>query len=335
MKKRVGLVGYGVAGRILHAPLLTLAGFELVAILTNDHQRRVQAREEFPGAKLCASISELLDCPLDLVVVASRNSVHGEHVRAALTAGIPTVVDKPVAPAYQEVVDLFEVSAQTKVPLTVFYNRLWDSDFLSMKEHARLIEPIFRFESRYERWRPDLAAQSWREQSSEADGGGVLIDLHSHLVASAIALFGPAELVHARVQSLRGGSNDDALLILEHENGVTSVLSASAISGAPGPRIRALGRHGALCIEELDDQEVYLRAGRYEAHPSQLFLHRGEIVKELAGVPGRWPDFYHQISEFLDGKAELPVSADFALAVARILEDAKSLIKQSKPKVER
>ena len=318
----------------MHAPLLTLAGFELAAIVTNDDQRRSQAQEDFPDATICATIDELLEYPLDLVVIASRNNAHTEHVRAALMANIATVVDKPVAPTYQEVCDLFALSKERGVPLTVFYNRLWDSDYLAIKEHASLIAPIFRFESRYERWRPDLAAQSWREQSSEAEGGGVLIDLHSHLVASALALFGPAELAHARVQSLRGGSNDDALLILEHTKGVTSVLSASAISGAPGPRLRVEGRHGALIIENVDNQEIYLRAGRYEAHASPVFLHRGEIVKELSGSAGRWPDFYHQISEFLDGRAELPISADFALAVARILEDAKSFIQESEVKVD-
>ena len=333
MGKRVGLVGYGIAGRILHAPLLARAGFYLVAIVTNDSERRAHAQHDFPEAAVCSTMSELLNRPLDLVVVASNNNVHGEHVRAALSAAIPTVVDKPVAPSYTEVRELFELSAALNVPLTVFYNRLWDSDFLAIKEHSSLIAPIFRFESRYERWRPDLAAQSWREQSSESEGGGVLIDLHSHLVASALALFGPATLVHARVQSLRGGSNDDALLILEHESGVTSVLSASAISGAPGPRLRVQGRNGALTVENVDDQEIYLRAGRYAAQASPIFLHRGEIVKELTGVPGRWPDFYHQLSEFLDGAAQLPISPEFALSVAYILEEAKKYLQKSEAEV--
>lgn len=326
MAKRVGLVGYGLAGRAIHGPLLRIAGFEVVAILTQDELRRSQAMSEFPNTALCSSMSELLDRKLDLVVVASRNSAHAEHVQAGIDAGIPIVVDKPVTPSLHDTQLLFKQSHERDVPLTVFYNRLWDSDFLALVEHRGLIEPIFRFESRYERWRPELAGQSWRENVSESEGGGVLIDLHSHLVASALALFGPAELTHARVQSIRGGSNDDALLVLEHDTGITSLLSASAISGAPGPRLRVQGRHGALIVNNVDSQETALRAGHYEASPSQIFLHRGEIVKELTGVPGRWPSFYHQMAGYLDGVGDLPISPEFALSVAQILEDARRYI---------
>jgi len=326
MGKRVGLIGYGIAGRILHAPLLTLGGFELVTVLTRNEGRRAELAHDFPRAIASDSMDQLLSHDLDLVVVASRNDVHVEHASRALRAGIPVVVDKPVAPRYQEVEALYAVSEEVDVPLTVFYNRLWDSDFLAIKEHRELIDPIFRFESRYERWRPDVTGQSWRENISEDEGGGVLIDLQSHLVASALALFGPAHLAYGKVLSVRGASNDDAMLVLEHDNGVTSVLSTSSIAGAPGPRFRVLGRNGALTIENVDLQEVALRAGKYEAIASRVFLHRGEIIKELTGVPGQWPNFYTQLSEFLDGRAEIPVTKEFALSVARILEDARRYI---------
>jgi len=236
------------------------------------------------------------------------------------------VIDKPVAPTYEEVEELFDYADERSVPLTVFYNRLWDSDFLEIQEHRSLIEPIFRFESRYERWRPDVTGQSWRENVSEDEGGGVLIDLQSHLVASALALFGPAKLVYAKVQSVRGASNDDAQLTLEHKSGTLSVLSASAIVGSPGPRLRVLGRHGALTVENVDLQEVALRKGRYEALPSQIFLHRGEIVKELGGIPGQWSYFYEEVARALHNKSRMPISRQFALDVARILEDARKYI---------
>ena len=327
MALRVGLVGYGVAGRIIHAPLLVRSGFEIAGVVTTNPERVAQAKKDLPEALLCSNLQQLLELDLDLVVVASRNNVHFEHAQAAIDAGVAVVVDKPVAPSFAEVEEIFSYAAKKSIPITVFYNRLWDADQCAIMEYRSLIEPIFRFESRYERWRPDLTAQSWRENLTEKEGGGVLIDLGSHLVAGALSLFGPATLTHARVQSIRGASNDDAQLILEHQSGVLSVLSMSAIAGSPGPRIRLLGRNGALVIENVDLQESALRSTGYDAPKSPVLLLRGDEQEALKPIAGNWPSFYELVQRALIANSEMPISADFALSVARILEDARGYVR--------
>ena len=154
--------------------------------------------------------------------------------------------------------------------------------------NPELIGKPFRFDGRFERFRPDLNAQSWREQLTPQQGGGLLLDLQSHLISTAIDCFGPAQLKYANVNSVRGASDDDVLLVLEHDSGVVSYLAASAISGAPGPRVRLLGDKGAVLIQELDPQEALLRAGEYESgyKAAKTILHQGEKIQEISSIPG-------------------------------------------------
>ena len=236
MTLRVGLAGYGLAGRFFHAPLLKGCGLELVAVLTTNPERIAHVNADYPNAAVVADMKELLAHELDLVIIASVNSVHVEQAIAALHAGVPTVVDKPMGRNLTETLEILKVSDETGVPVTAFYNRLFDSDSLTIKRVIQDNElgQVFRIDSRFERYRPDLAAQSWREQSSAEEGGGLLLDLQSHLVSTALDWFGPAELISASVRSIRGASDDDVVLVLKHENGVDSYLAASAIAGAPG-----------------------------------------------------------------------------------------------------
>lgn len=334
MTLRVGLAGYGLAGRFFHAPLLKGCGFELVAILTTNPDRVAQAHSDFPHAVVVSDMPDLLVQNLDLVIIASVNSVHVEQAIAALQAGIPTVVDKPMGRNLSETIQILNVSDEVGVPVTVFYNRLFDSDSLTIKRvlENNEIGNVFRIDSRFERYRPDLAAQSWREQSSAADGGGLLLDLQSHLVSTALDWFGPAELVSASVRSVRGASDDDVVLVLKHESGVDSYLSASAIVGAPGPRIRMLGDSGALVIDELDPQEALLRAGhvphngKWEVSTkSEAKIIRGEVVSDLQAEDGNYASFYTQVAGAITGKNQWPVSKAEILAVATIIDKAREL----------
>lgn len=334
MTLRVGLAGYGLAGRFFHAPLLKGCGFELAAILTTNPERIAHANSDFPYAVVVSGMSELLAQNLDLVIIASVNSVHVEQAIAALQAGIPTVVDKPMGRNLRETIQILKVSDEVGVPVTAFYNRLFDSDSLTIKRvlENNEIGNVFRIDSRFERFRPDLAAQSWREQSSAADGGGLLLDLQSHLVSTALDWFGPAELVSASVRSVRGASDDDVVLVLKHESGVDSYLSASAIVGAPGPRIRMLGDNGALVIDELDPQEALLRAGHFPhkgewevSTKSEAKIIRGEVVSDLQTEDGNYANFYTQVAGAIAGKNQWPVSKAEILAVATIIDKAREL----------
>jgi predicted dehydrogenase len=334
MSLRVGLAGYGLAGRFFHAPLLKGCGLELGAVLTTNPERIAHVNADYPNAAVVADMKELLAHELDLVIIASVNSVHVEQAIAALHSGVPTVVDKPIGRNLTETLEILKVSDETGVPVTAFYNRLYDSDSLTIKRviQDNEIGQIFRIDSRFERYRPNLAAQSWREQSSAEEGGGLLLDLQSHLVSTALDWFGPAELISASVRSIRGASDDDVVLVLKHDNGVDSYLSASAIAGAPGPRIRMLGSNGALVIGELDPQEALLRAGKVPhdgkwdvSTKSEARIIRGEVVSDLKVEDGNYARFYELVAGAIAGKNEWPVSKAEISAVATIIDRAREL----------
>lgn len=331
---RVGLVGYGLAGRNFHAPLLKGVGLQLVSVLTTDRDRVVSAYSDFPDINVVSDLPALFAQNLDLVIIASINSVHVEQAIAALRAGIPTVVDKPVGRNLTETLEILRVSDETGVPVTAYFNRLYDSDSKTIKRVIanNEIGQIFRIDSRFERYRPNLAGQSWREQSSAAEGGGLLLDLQTHLVSTALDWFGPAELISASVRNIRGASDDDVVLVLRHNSGVDSYLSASAIVGAPGPKIRALGTNGALVIGQLDPQEALLRSGKYPVNgewelstKSEAAIIRGDETFAVAVEDGNYSEFYALVVGALNGINEWPVTKAEIIAVAEIIDRAREL----------
>ncbi|WP_420876667.1 Gfo/Idh/MocA family oxidoreductase, partial [Streptomyces niveiscabiei] len=198
---RVGLIGYGLAGSVFHAPLIgTTKGLTLDTVVTSNPDRQAQARAEHPGAGVVASPDELLARAgeLDLVVIASPNRTHVPLATAALDAGLPVVVDKPIAGTAAEARALAALAEERGLLLSVFQNRRWDNDFLTLRKLLADGElgDVWRFESRFERWRP-LPKGGWRESGDPAEIGGLLYDLGSHLVDQALVLFGPVTSVYA------------------------------------------------------------------------------------------------------------------------------------------
>ena len=167
--------------------------------------------------------------------------------------------------------------------LSTYFNRKWDSDSLTIKKviSEGVLGKIFRLESRFEVFRPQLKG-GWRENKNIEQGGGNLLDLQPHLISTALDWFGPAQLISASVRAIRGGSDDDIVLTLKHQSGVDSYLSASAIMGSPGPRIRLVGDKATLVIKDLDPQESLLRSGAIpkdgkwqQSTKSAAFIHTG------------------------------------------------------------
>ena len=331
---RVGISGYGLAGRVFHAPLLKGCGYEVASILTSNPERIAQVKSDFPNAQIFSELDPFLDSGLDLVVIASSNVAHLPQTRAALERRIPTVVDKPMGRTVAEVKEMIELSEKNKTLLTTFFNRRWDSDSLTIKKllmSGELGQP-FRFDGRFERFRPERNLASWRENLSPEDGGGLLLDLQSHLISTALDYFGPAQVVSASVRSIRGGADDDVTVVLRHESGVDSYLAASAVSGAPGPRVRLLGSKGALVINELDPQEDALRAGEIPvggawAKPmvSAATIHKGEAVSSVDSVSGNYAAFYTLVKAAIESGSPAPVSLADALRVAEIIEEARAI----------
>ena len=222
---RVGLVGYGLAGRVFHGQLIRACpDLAVHAVVTGRSERAAQVAADLPEAVVVPDVDALLGDVgrLDLVVVASANAVHAEQARAALDAGCAVVVDKPLAVTSAEARELVAYAAGR--PLTVFQNRRWDSDQLTLQRvlAAGELGPVWRHETRFERFRAVLDTGKWRETLSAAEGGGQLLDLGSHVIDQSVQLFGPVVGVYAEIESRRGGGDDAVFVALSHASGTRS-----------------------------------------------------------------------------------------------------------------
>jgi predicted dehydrogenase len=334
---RVVLVGYGLAGSAFHAPFIaTTPGLQLVAIVVRNEERRALALRDHPGVSLLESADEIWAKPgeFDLVVVAAPNRAHVPIGLAALGAGLPVVVDKPLAPSAAEGRKLVDAARERGLMLTVFQNRRWDGDFLTVRRllEEKALGRVLRFESRFERWRPEVGA-GWRERAAPEDAGGLLFDLGSHLVDQAVQLFGPVQALYAEIETRRPGAevDDDDFVALEHADGVRSHLWMSAVAAQPGPRLRVLGDRAAYVKHGLDVQEDALRAGRspnepgWGQEPPEHWgrLGVGEEAREIPTEPGNYGAFYEAVVECLRDGAPPPVDPNDAIAVLEVLEAAR------------
>lgn len=328
---RVALVGYGVGGAVFHAPLIAAtSGLRLAVIVTADPGRRAAADRAFPGVPLLDRAERLLAAAdeFDLVVVAAPNRAHAPLALAALDAGCAVVVDKPLAVTAAEAGGLVARAAETGQLLTVFHNRRFDGDFRTVRRLLATGElgTVTRFESRFERWRPQPRAGSWRERAAPAEGGGILFDLGSHLIDQALVLFGRPDSVYAEVDHRREGveADDDVFVALTHPGGVPSHLWASAVSGSPGPRFRLLGSRAAYVSWGLDPQEETLRAGGrpgdagFGQVPEDRWgrLGAGPDTRPVPTLAGTYPAFYSQLVTALRDGGPPPVDpADAVLGL--------------------
>jgi scyllo-inositol 2-dehydrogenase (NADP+) len=334
---RGAVIGYGLAGSVFHAPLIaSTPGLTVSAVVTGNPQRQDEARQAHPDAQVLSDVAEIFESAADhdFVVVATPNDVHAELGRRALDAGLPVVVDKPLAPSAAEARAVVERAEELGVLLTVFMNRRWDSDQLTLRrllDDGKLGE-VLRYESRLERWRPALSEHKpWREVSSAEGGGGVLLDLGSHLVDQAIELFGQVVGVYAEVESRRGGVDDDVFLALEHRSGARSHLWASLLAAAPGPRLRVLGDRAAYVIADVDGQEDALRSGarpgdgEWGAEPPERWgrLITAETSEAVASERGDWPRFYVGLEQALREGSPAPVDPWDAVSGLEVLDAAR------------
>ncbi len=343
---RVAILGYGLAGRVFHAPLVAATeGMRVAAIVTSDPTRRAAAARDHPGARLVGRADELWEAAgeLDLVVVATPNREHVPQARAALRAGLPAVVDKPLAATGRDGRDLADEAARRGLMLTVFQNRRWDGDFLTVRRllaESALGRPV-RLESRFDRWRPRVAAGAWREGPDPRDAGGLLADLGSHLIDQAIQLFGPPVRVYAEVNRRREGAevDDDVFVALTHPGGERSHLWATMLGAADAPRFRAVGLDGTYESHGLDGQEAALAAGVRPGGPgwgrapeeSWGRLWDGTGSRAVPTEPGDYPAFYAGVVRCLRDGAPPPVDPRDAVAVLEVIEAARDDAARSSP----
>ena len=336
MTLRAVLLGYGLAGRVFHAPLITAEpGLEIAAVVTSDPGRQAQAQGDLPGVAILGSARDAWARAgdFDLAVVATANSAHVPQATAALNAGLHVVVDKPLAGSASEAQALLDLAIARDRQLHVFQNRRWDSEILTARRAIDdgLIGTPHRLESRFERWRPTPKG-GWREEGPAEDLPGLLYDLGAHLVDQALHLLGPVHRVFASVRRVRPDvvTDDDTQVILEHVSGAVSILSVSSASAFPEPRLRLLGTGGGLLIETLDTQEDALRAGRrpgdadWGAEADDARVVTGtEPARSIARERGGWPAYYRGVVASLRGEGAPPVDPRDVVQDLRVIEAAR------------
>ncbi len=324
----VALVGYGYAGKTFHAPLLECTpGLDLSVIVSGD---AAKVARDYPACQVLA-FAEMLDRDIDLVVIATPNSTHFDLARKALLAGKHVVVDKPFTLDVAQAEELQAVATRMNLMLTVFHNRRWDGDFLTLRELVMKGElgRIAVFESRFDRYRLEVRDR-WRERPEP--GAGTWFDLGPHLVDQALLLFGMPLGVSAdlAIQRDHGLATDFFHVVLRYPT-LRVILSSSYLAASPGPRFRVFGTGGSYVKHGFDVQETDLLAGlrpldhaAWGEDPVSGTLTRMQdgnaMPVEITTTPGNYPAFYAQVRDALSGNAPPPVSTAEILSVMRIIE---------------
>jgi predicted dehydrogenase len=332
---RIGVVGYGLGGRSFHAPLIASApALELVGVVTTSPERRAQLATDHPGVAALDHLPALVAAGAEAVAISSTTGTHTELTDQALDLGLHVVCDKPMAIDAAAAAGSIARAEAAGLLLTAYQNRRWDSDFLTIKRVIAegTLGEIFRFESRFERWAPGAPRAWWRAELPPEQGGGIRLDLITHLADQAVQLFGPVDRVYAELATRRAASTaeDDISVLLTHVSGMSSQLYACTMSGGTSRRFRVLGTEGAYVVGGVDGQEDALRAGRTPASEGPAWgvepeTAWGHVVRgaEQVAVPserGRWDTFYPAFAAAVRGTGRLPVDPREALAALEILD---------------
>jgi len=330
---RVGLVGFGMSGRVFHAPLLSsVQGLELAAVV---ERHTTNAAQRYPGITTYRSLDAMLaDSTLGLFVVATPSGTHFQVARQILDAGKNVIVDKPVAPTSTEIAQLMELAENRNALFIPFHNRRWDSDFQTIQKllHEDSLGRLVYFESRFDRWRPTPPTDRlWKEDPSL--GGGVLLDLGTHLADQSFVLFGKPESVSADVFCERDWARaTDAFTLRLRYQSFSVVLGANCLSSPPGPRFHLRGTKGNFWKSGLDPQEAALNkitriadaAWGHEPPAAWGTLHvdvdGAMVTRPLAPIPGDYRLYYAGVRDALLGKGSVPVTPLEAWRTVRLLE---------------
>lgn len=329
---RVGLVGFGMSGRVFHAPLISsVEGLELAAVVERSSDN---AAARYPGIKTFRTADELLADPsIKLIVVATPNSSHCDLALRALEAAKNVVVDKPTSTSTANIAQLMELSDGIGLKLVPFHNRRWDNDFKTTKNliDEKMLGSLVHFESYFDRWRPGVSSRAWKE---EPDEGGILLDLGTHIVDQALLLFGLPDSVGAEIRHEREGegANDSFTLRLHYYTGVNVTLGANLLSTLPRPRFHLRGSKGNFCKWGLDPQEDALnkitridspdwgKESREQWGTLSVDADNSIVSRPVESIPGDYRQFYAGVRDSILGKEPPPVRAIDAWRTARLLE---------------
>lgn len=339
---QTAVLGFGISGRVFHAPLIAAdPAYSLTAVVTSQAERAASVHASYPDTLVIPTAEELFaridagELQLDLVVLGTPPGTHKSLALEAFRRKLSVVVDKPFVPSSTEAEELVSVAAEEGVTLTVFQNRRWDGDFLTLR---RLIETgdlgdIHTFESRFEWWMPE-GFGNWRDTAALDEGGGILHDLGAHLIDQAIELFGPVVTVYGETTRFDASPSDAdqaAFVSLVHESGTCSRLWMNGHAALPGPRFHVLGSKAGYIKWGLDGQEAALAAGvlptdaayGVEGPDKWGSLGTPGSLTQVPAERGSYPLFYAELVHSLGAKTRPPVDPQDSIEVLRVIERAR------------
>ncbi len=326
----VALLGYGFVGKTFHAPLLThVPGLRLSHVVSSD---AAKVRKDLDVVVLAKPEDAFALPEIDVIVIATPNPTHFDLARKALLSDKHLVVDKPFTNTVAEAKELIAVAKSRRRLLSVFQNRRWDSDFLTLRKllSEGPLGEVVHFESHYDRYRPE-PRQRWREQN--VPGGGLWFDLGPHLADQAMQLFGPPEAIYADLAIQRpSGVTDDYFHVLLRYGRRRVIIHGGSLVAAESPRFTVHGMLGSYTKFGMDTQEESLKRGEgpggtgWGADPQQgtLVIKRGDGFerRQVPTIPGNYLGYYEALQRAIATGAPNPVPAEDGLAIINVLETA-------------
>jgi scyllo-inositol 2-dehydrogenase (NADP+) len=329
---RVGLAGFGMAAKVMHAPFLaTMPQYKLVSVLERHNN---DALQKYPFTDTVRSFEQLTENPeLDLVVITTPNSTHFEYAKKALLSGKHVVLEKPFTITTADARALIDISQKANRVLSVFHNRRYVADFLTIKKilSEKLLGDVVEFEAHYDRYRPEQRPGAWREENIA--GSGILYDLGSHLIDQAFYLFGIPKAITADLRMQRGHAKTVDYFDLELDYGfMKAILKSGMLVREPGPRYMIHGTKGSYIKYGEDPQEELLKAGQLPNGPhwgeeiaeNWGLLHtetNGKIINErYPSVKGNFGYYYKNLFETIRNGADLKEKPEHGFNTIRMVE---------------
>lgn len=328
----VGLVGFGIAAQVMHAPFLsTLNEYRLVSVLERNESN---SKKRYPQVNVVRTIDELLESPeIDIIVITTPNDTHFQYTQKSLLANKHVVVEKPFTNISEEAMLLINLAKQTNCILSVFQNRRYVNDFLTIKKilNENLLGEIVEFEGHYDRYRPEAKPNAWREK--DKSGSGILFDLGAHLIDQALTLFGIPKTITADIRMQRPHSVVDDYFDIRLDYGFTKIiLESGMLVRESGPRYMIHGTNGSYIKSGEDPQEALLKAGvlpnipKWGEEPEENWglLHtsiNGKVIKDkYPSLPGNYGYYYLDLYETIRNGADLKVKPEQGFNTIRIIE---------------
>lgn len=332
---RTGIIGYGLSGRVFHAPFIDVVnGFELAKISTSNPDKVQMAKERYPNTTLVPDAKSIINDPdIDLVIVTSPNTVHFHWAKEALLANKHVVVEKPFTVTLAEAEELVELAKKKKKILSVYHNRRFTSDTKTVKKImvSGLLGDVVDYETHFDRFRYNPKPGAWREEA--LPGSGILYDLGSHLIDQSLHFFGMPQAVTAHIKAMRSWAKaDDSFDVKLHYPTHTSTLKSTMVAKIPGPTFQIHGTKGSFVKYGLDVQEATLDSGAipntpdWGAEPEAIW---GTLKTECEGIEmssviesekGDYRDYFINLRDAIWGKCNIAVTAQEGANVMKIIE---------------